>query len=328
MSKLGKGILYGVIALILIVIVVVSYITLALPNVGDPENIKVEITPQRLARGEYLADHVALCTDCHSKRDYSKFAGPLIASSKGSGGEIFDGKVGFPGSVQVPNITPYSLKGWTDGELFRAITTGERKDGSAIFPLMPWPYYAKMNREDVYSIIAYIRTLKPIAASYPKAMLNFPLNILVHTMPQKAPLGEIPPTTDSVKYGEYICMTAGCIECHSKSDNGKIVKGMEFAGGHEYPVFGIVLRSANITPDKTTGIGTWKEADFVSVFKSFANPAKASEVPKGGFQTIMPWYGYAAMTDGDLKSIYRYLRTVKAVKNSLIKFQQPTVDAH
>jgi hypothetical protein len=327
MSKTGKVILYSVIIVVVIIVVVISYITLALPNVGDPENIKVEITPQRLARGEYLADHVALCTDCHSKRDWSKLAGPVIPGTQGGGGEIFDGKVGFPGIVNVPNITPYNLKGWTDGELFRTITTGERKDGSAIFPLMPWPYYSKMSREDVYSIIAYIRTLKPVETNYPKAKLNFPLNILVHTMPQKASLSQLPPTTDSVKYGEYICRSADCIECHSKSDNGQIIKGMEFAGGHQYPVFGIVLRSANITPDKTTGIGNWKEADFVAVFKSFGNPAKASAVPKGGFQTIMPWYGYAGMTEGDLKSIFKYLKTIKPVKNDVIKFQQPTVDA-
>jgi len=321
MSKLGKGILYGVIIIIVIIIAVISFITMALPNVGDPENIKVELTPQRIARGEYLADHVALCTNCHSKRDWSKFTGPVVPGSLGGGGEVFDEKVGFPGNVHVPNITPYSLKGWTDGELFRTITTGERKDGTAIFPLMPWPYYSKMSREDVYSIIAYLRTLTPIATSYPKSRLNFPLNILVHTMPQKAPLGQLPPTTDSVKYGEYLCMTAGCIECHSKSDNGKITKGMEFAGGHEYPVFGIVLRSANITPDKTTGIGTWKEDQFVAMFKGFGDPAKASSVPKGSFQTIMPWFGYSKMTEGDLKSIYLYLRTVKPVKNNVIKFQ-------
>jgi hypothetical protein len=247
----------------------------------------------------------------------------MMVGSNGGGGEVFDGKVGFPGNVHVPNITPFAMKNWTDGELFRAITTGERKNGDPIFPLMPWPYYSKLSREDVYSIIAYIRTLKPIQTTYPKSTLNFPLNILVHTMPQKASLGEIPPSTDSIKYGEYMCRSAGCIECHSKSDNGKIIAGMEFAGGHEYQVNGVIIRSANITPDKKTGIGTWKEADFIAMFKAFTNPSKASSVVTGNFQTIMPWYDYAGMTDGDLKSIFQYLRTVKPVKNEVVKYQQP-----
>jgi len=324
MNKLGKGILYTVVALILLIIAGISYVTLALPNVGDPENIKVELTPQRIARGEYLANHVVLCVDCHSKRDWSKFAAPMVGGTTGGGGEVFDGKVGFPGEVHVPNITPYKLKDWTDGELFRAITTGERKNGSAIFPLMPWPYYSKMTREDVFAIIAYIRTLKPIASAYPKSRLNFPLNILVHTMPQKAELSQMPSAADSVKYGEYVCRSAACMECHSKVDKGKIVSGTEFGGGHEFQVNGIFVRSANITPDIKTGIGKWKESEFVAMFKAFNDASKAPAISPGNFQTIMPWYDYSGMSEGDLKAIYKYLRTVKPIKNTVVKFQQPT----
>lgn len=322
MKTSQKLTLYSIAVIVLLIIVVVSYITLALPNVGDAENIKVELTPARISRGDYLVNHVALCVDCHSKRDWARFAAPMEPQTAGGGGELFDRKVGFPGEVYVPNITPYNLKNWTDGELFRAITTGERKDGSAIFPLMPWPYYSKMSREDIYSIIAYIRTLKPIKSSYAKSKLNFPLNILVHTMPQKATLGVIPPLTDTVKYGEYVCTAAGCKECHSQSNNGKITPGMEFAGGHEYLVNGMILRSSNITPDKKSGIGNLSEADFVSLFKSFKDPAKADSVQYEGFQTIMPWYDYAGMTDGDLKAIYAYLRTLKPKNNKVVTFQQ------
>jgi len=326
MKNSQKLTLYSVAVIILLIVIVISYITLALPNVGEPENIKVELSPTRVARGEYLVNHVALCVDCHSKRDWSKFAAPMLSGGIGGGGEIFDSKVGFPGEVHVPNITPYNLKSWSDGELFRAITTGERKDGSAIFPLMPWPYYAKMSREDVYAIIAYIRTLQPVASSYPPSKLNFPLNILVHTMPQKASLGALPPLTDTVKYGEYVCTMAGCVECHSISSSGKIKAGMEFAGGHEYLINGIVLKSANITPDKATGIGNMKEADFVDMFKSFKYPAKADSVQFGSFQTIMPWYDYAGMSDLDLKAIYKYLKTVKPVKNKVVTFLQYNKD--
>jgi hypothetical protein len=307
-----------------VVIVGLCYITLALPDVGKPENIKVELTSARITRGEYLANHVVLCTDCHSKRDWGKFAGPMVPGSAGGGGELFDGKVGFPGEVHVPNITPYKLSAYTDGELFRAITTGERKDGSAIFPLMPWPYYSKMSREDVYAIIAYIRTLAPIKADYAKSRLNFPLNIIVHTMPAKAALGELPSATDTLKYGAYMCNASGCVECHTKADNGQIIKGMEFAGGREFLVNGITVRSANISPDKETGIGKWKVDDFVQMFKSFGDPLKSPDVAKGGFQTIMPWYDYSGMTETDLRAIFKYLKTVKAIKNKVILFQQPT----
>ncbi|MDR3697846.1 c-type cytochrome [Mucilaginibacter sp.] len=321
MKKLKKVLLYAVIFVVLAVISVISYVTLALPDVGKPENITVALTPQRVARGEYLANHVTLCVDCHSKRDWTKLAAPVVEGSMGGGGEVFDASVGFPGSVNVPNITPYKLKDWTDGEIFRAITCGVRKNGEAIFPLMPWPYYSKLSREDVYSIIAYLRTLKPIVAEYPKSTLDFPLNILVHTMPQKAALSEIPPSTDTLKYGEYLTNATACKECHSQDDKGKLIAGLEFAGGHEYQVSGHIVRSANITPDKTTGIGNWTQAEFLARFRAFSNPAKAAGVGKDDFQTIMPWYGYAGMSDGDLKAIYAYLRTLKPVKNKVEKFQ-------
>jgi len=318
MKKIGKWIVIVAISLILLIIIGISYIVLALPNVGPPENISITLTPQRIGRGEYLSNHVALCIDCHSQRDWSKFAGPVLNGKLGEGGEVFDTQVGFPGIVHVPNITPYNLKGWTDGEIFRAITTGVRKDGSAIFPLMPWPYYSKMSREDVYSIIAYLRTLKPVESSYPKSKLNFPLNILVHTMPQKAVFATLPAPKDTLKYGEYLTSSAACIECHSQANNGKIIAGLEFAGGHEYKVSGKTIRSANITPDKATGIGNWTEEAFVERFKSFSDRSKTEPVSSSGFQTIMPWYGYGGMSETDLKAIYVYLRTIKPINNKVI----------
>src|SRR4051812_43026772 len=112
MKKLKKILLYAVITLVLIVVVAISYITLALPNVGDAEDIHVPVNAQTIARGEYLVSHVVLCTDCHSQRDKSKFAGPVLDGKLGQGGEVFDEKVNFPGSVHVPNITPFNLKNW------------------------------------------------------------------------------------------------------------------------------------------------------------------------------------------------------------------------
>jgi hypothetical protein len=327
MRKFKKVLLYAVIFIILIIVGALSYVTLALPNVGDPQDIKVALTPQRIARGEYLANHVTICVDCHSKRDWSKFAGPMVAGSIGGGGEVFDERVGFPGSVHVPDITPYKLKGWTDGEIFRAITCGVRKNGNAIFPLMPWPYYSKLCREDVYSLIAYLRTLKPIKADYPKSTLDFPLNILVHTMPQKAELSEMPSPADTLKYGEYMTRSSACIECHTREVKGQQVAGMQFAGGREFMINGNTIRSANITQDKATGIGNWTEAEFLARFKAFSDPSKTIPVSPTDFQSIMPWYDYGSMKESDLKSIYAYLRTIKPISNKVVKFQAGNLTA-
>lgn len=320
MKKAVKIIVYSAIVLVVLVLTAVTYVTTALPDVGEPESINVEITPERVARGKYLATHVAVCVDCHSPHDWTKLGGPMDTTQLGAGGEKFDAGVGFPGSVVVPNITPYNLKSWTDGEILRAITTGVKKDGSPIFPLMPWKGYSKMDREDTYAIIAYIRTLKPVKVTHPKASLDFPLNILVHTMPQKAQPGKLPNPKDSVKYGGYIVQSAGCMDCHSQDKQGEYLPGLEFAGGKPFKVGATTVHSANITPDAATGIGSWTKDQFVARFKAYTDQSKAPVVKAGEFQTIMPWWNYGNMTESDLQSIYAYLRTVKPVKNKVVKF--------
>ncbi|HVW97309.1 MAG TPA: hypothetical protein VHA56_15155 [Mucilaginibacter sp.] len=320
MKKFKRVLLYGVVTILIVVVAAISYITLCLPNVGKAENIHVPVTAETVARGRYLANHVSLCTDCHSQRDFTKFAGPVLDGKLGQGGEVFDEKVNFPGSVHVPNITSYNLKNWTDGEIFRAITTGVRKDGSAIFPLMPWQNYSKMSREDIYAIIAYIRTLKPVAVMYPRASYNFPLNILVHTMPRKATLGSLPSASDTVKYGAYLVNAGGCMDCHTQNNNGKMLPGMEFAGGRSFRIGNNDIRSANITPDKETGIGTWTSAAFVQRFKNFSDTSKLTPVSPTDPQTIMPWYDYAGITESDLTAMYAYLKTIKQVNNKVVRF--------
>src|SRR5882672_5811489 len=61
---------------------------------------------QVVQRGEYLTLHVANCIDCHSKRDFAKYSGPVIPGSEGGGGEEFGQSLGVPGVVFAKNITP------------------------------------------------------------------------------------------------------------------------------------------------------------------------------------------------------------------------------
>ncbi|MBS1524390.1 MAG: c-type cytochrome [Bacteroidetes bacterium] len=321
MKKFLKWFAWVIVVIIVIIGGVITYVVTALPNVGQAENINVDKSPEHVARGKYLVQHIVPCTDCHSPRIWDRFAGPIDTTRLGAGGEVFDQSVGFPGHVVVPDITPAKLKDWTDGELLRTFTTGVKKDGSAIFPMMPWPYFSKMDRRDAYDIIAYIRSLKPIDADYPKAKLDFPLNILVHTMPKKATFGTRPDPADTVKYGAYLVQIAACKFCHTQDHNGDLIPGMDFAGGR---AFGMpnnrTVRTANITPDKATGIGNWTKDMFLARFHAFKDPSKAAKIGPTDFQTIMPWYVYAGMTDQDLSAIYAYLRTVKPVQNPVVKF--------
>ncbi|QQL49460.1 c-type cytochrome [Mucilaginibacter ginkgonis] len=309
-------------ALIVIIIAAGTFVKVALPNTGKAPKIKIERTAERIKRGDYLANHVSVCMDCHSTRDWGSYAGPMIGGL-GAGGEKFDQQMGFPGKFYAPNITPYKLANWTDGEIYRALTTGVNNNGKALFPLMPWEHVGLMDREDVYSIIAYLRTLPAINKDVPAPQLDFPVNFIVNTMPHKANPGKLPAESDSVKYGGYLVNAAGCVDCHSKVDHGAKIAGTEFGGGMEFKQPAGVLTSANITPDTETGIGTWTKEMFVQRFKSLdGKAATARKLGKGDVNTVMPWYMYAGMKPTDLGAIYAYLHSLKPIKNKVVKFKR------
>jgi len=320
MKKLLRVILIALGVFVIVIVLALVYVKFSLPNVGAAPEIAVELTPERVKHGDYLANHVMVCIDCHSLRDWQYFSGPPIIGTEGAGGERFGRDFGFPGEFFSPNITPSGVGDWTDGELFRAITTGVTRDGSAIFPLMPYPDYGKLDEDDIKDVIAFIRTLSSIENEIPEREIDFPLNFILNTIPKKASLTTRPNPMDRINFGEYMFTAAACTECHTKAVKGKVV-GEYLAGGFEFNLpDGSVLRSTNITPH-VTGIGLWSEAFFVNRFKYYVDTAYVYEVVgPGEFMTVMPWIMYGGMTEEDLGSLYQFLRTVPAVENVVERF--------
>ena len=323
-KRLVKILLYFVGFVLLCLVLLLIYVKTMLPNVGGAPDLKVELTPERIERGEYLANHVMGCTDCHGLRDYSVFTAPMIPNSEGHGGEVFDQKLGLPGRYISPNLTPTHLRDWTDGEIFKAITTGVSKDGHALFPIMPYLHYGQLDEEDIKSVIAYIRTFEPIDYIPEKSSSDFPMNFIINTIPTKANLKPIPDKSDVVAYGEYLVKAADCINCHTLQEQGKFTK-KPFSGGFEFKFTdGSIVRSANITPDNETGIGNWTEEQFVERFKEYADSSFVSiKVGDGDFKTMMPWTFFAGMKTEDLKAIYSYLQTLEPIENEIVLFSPP-----
>jgi mono/diheme cytochrome c family protein len=189
--------------------------------------------------------------------------------------------------------------------------------------MMPYPNYNRLTEEDINSIVAYVRSLQPIKNTLPETELNFPLNFIVKTMPIKSrnPMKFDP--SDSLEYGKYLTTIASCGGCHTKSEKGEPIAGMEYAGGEEFKFPGGIARSLNITPDKVTGIGLWTKELFIKRFKAYTTESsKVIPVSENDFNTPMPWLMYAGMTEEDLGAIYDYLRTVKPVGNKVQSFSK------
>src|SRR6478609_5270943 len=225
-------IVFGI--LLLAIAGIASYVKYALPKADPAPELKVESTPERIERGNYLANHVLICMDCHSTRNYNEFTAPLVPGTLGKGGERFDASMGFPGTYFSANITPAGIGDWTDGEIFRAITTGVRRTGKPIFPVMPYSNYGKLDKEDIESVIAYLRSLPAIENKVPDPISNFPMNFIINTIPKKAELAKRPDPSNELAYGKYLITAASCGVCHTPFEKGQSVLEFAYSGGREF----------------------------------------------------------------------------------------------
>lgn len=143
-----------------------------------------------------------------------------------------------------------------------------------------------------------------------------------------------------VKWGEHILTVSGCHDCHSPkkmTDHGPVIDSSKMLSGHpadmpkidvnrkEMQRKGLIVAqdltewigpwgtsyTANLTPDPT-GIGSWKEEQFFLALRE----GKYKGLP--GSRTLlppMPWEMFRHMTDGEIKALFAYLKTVPAISN-------------
>jgi mono/diheme cytochrome c family protein len=283
---------------------------------------KVETNAELVSRGDYLANHVMVCVDCHSPKDKSRFTMPPQKGAEYSGGDCYGEEAGVPGKMCMSNITPdpqTGVGGWSDGQILRAIREGVDKDDNALMPGMPYPAYREMADEDVKAIVAYLRTVPAVSKQVPDNEFGWFIRHIFNTFPEpvEAPVAA-PDRSNSVKYGEYLAKMGGCRDCHSPKSGSSVDEDRLFAGGAEYKIPGVVdVRSANITPDKETGIGNMTKEQFIGRFKSFADQEASTPAVEPHRQTIMPWPLYAGMAEEDLGAIYDYLQSVKPISQKV-----------
>ena len=79
-----------------------------------------------------------------------------------------------------------------------------------------------------------------------------------------------------------------------------------------------VSYSANITPDAETGIGKWREHDFIKAIRSGKHLGVGRPI-----LPPMPAPAYAKLSDGDLKAIFAYLMSRPPVKNKVPDYRPP-----
>ena len=288
------------------------FLLLLRPRVRPPR-ARWSRTPERLARGTYLMNHLLRCVDCHSLHDNDRFGLPPLPRAVLAGGPLLDRSSGMPGVVQDPTSRPIptpALGRWTDGELMRAIREGVHRSGRALFPVMPYTDLRAMSDEDLRAVVATLRAATPVNQATRPIEVSFPVNLIMRAAP--APVTEpvhAPDANDTVAYGGYLVLLAGCGRCHTRRKQGREIAAEAFAGGVELVIptaagrFRVVSgehhhrfrhRGTSVAPARPSG----------SARRSFAAIRDAPPRVAGGLNTVMLWREYSGLSDGDLAAIY------------------------
>ena len=278
-------VLGGLVTVLLTLVAVLIGRGLAIVYVPHPVpaiSLAVETSPERLARGQHLAESV--CAACHTE------TGELPLS----GGHNLSDDVKMPlGSLYPPNLTPAGpVASLTDADIWRIFRYGVFPNGRRT--MMPLVRLHNLSDEDVQSIIVYLRSQPAVERVTPQ---NEPSLLLaaflgaslfkVDFEPVTDPL-VAPPKGPSAEYGDYIVSYNDCRDCH-----GEKLDGHPTGPGAAGPNLRVVQG--------------WTTEQFVATLRTGVDPSGHA------LQPPMPWRVYAHMDDEELTAVYQYLRGLPAV---------------
>jgi mono/diheme cytochrome c family protein len=312
MSKLFKILLWmlgGVAVLIALAATYNSLAPLPVYEVRLPENVTIPYGDSlALAQGARIVS--MNCVICHRNQDGNLAGRPLPEKDFGD--------------VYVANLTNHPKAGlgrYTDEELVHLIRTGIKPDGSQLLPFMT-PYF-KMSDEDLYSVIAYLRSdaplVQPVEKYWPDNKLNFLAKALTRMVFKPGPMPEgpvpSPPLDDLVTRGKYLADAVfNCYQCHSASfetnnDHEPSLSEGYYGGGN--PVGGVagpLTISANLTMHPEYGLGEWTLDDFGKAIRQARRPDGRM------LSSTMP--PFTSLTDDEVAAIWAYLKTVPIQDNN------------
>src|SRR6202166_1792903 len=283
-----------------------KHVALAEYHDKDPTGVPDELKSASLVeRGEYLT-RAADCAACHSTKDGIPFAG----------GGVF---VLPLGTLYSTNITPDAETGignYSDANFLDAVHKGIGRGNTKLYPAMPYASYTYMSDADALAIKAYLFTLKPVHAPAPQNTLAFPFNqrgLMSIWSAMFNPDKSYEPNVerDAVwNRGAYLVEAMGhCGECHTP-------RNLFFALNNREKFAGAVQagwRAYNITPDRSSGVGAWSDADLMHYLSiGHADGRGTASGPMG--EAVDDSLGH--LKPSDITAIVTYLRSVAGVATS------------
>ncbi|WP_321946340.1 cytochrome c [Paraburkholderia sp. J10-1] len=261
------------------------------------------------------------------KGRYLAAAGDCIACHTAKGGKPFAGGLGIAspiGTIYSTNITPDKATGigtYTLDDFDRAVRHGVAKDGSTLYPAMPYVSYAKIKPSDVKALYAYfMHGVEPVSQGnrasdipWPLSM-RWPLRFWRGAFAPEVASDDSPLSNDPVARGRYLVEgLAHCSACHTPRGYGLEEKSLT-DDGNLFLSGGVVdgYLAKNLRGDRKDGLGNWSEADIVAFLKSGRTAHSAAF---GGMAEVVQ-NSTQHMSDQDLAAIAAYLKTLAPANTS------------
>ena len=251
-----------------------------------------------IAKGRYLAT-LADCQACHTADDDKPYAGGKAVETP------------F-GTVVAANITPDRATGigtWSDEEFDNAVRRGIMPNGAHLYPAMPYPFYAKMSKDDVKAIRAYLNTVTPVDNDVVSNKLPFPFSIrramwawnLLYFSPGTYQPDKSKP--EKWNRGAYLVEGPGhCGACHTP----KTLFGGDETDNALHGAFLQGWFAPDITDNVDRGLGRWSANNIVRYLKTGHNRLSAAT----GTMSETVRDSTSKTSHQDLEAIALYLKSV------------------
>jgi mono/diheme cytochrome c family protein len=260
---------------------------------------------EQIVRGKYLAA-AGDCYACHTVRGSPDYAGGLEMPTP------------F-GKLYTPNITPdpeFGIGKWSADDFWASMHDGKSKDGSFLYPAMPFTNYTKVTREDSDAIYAYMMSVKPVNVKSKPHAMGFPYNqreLLAgwRTLYFKEGVYQDDPTKSKEwNRGAYLVEGLGhCDACHSSRNLLGAVSGDDVSGGL------IPLQNwyaPSLASGRESGLGDWEIKDIVDLLRT--GVAKRGAV--FGPMAAVVQHSLQEMSLVDLTAMATYLKVQTEKKES------------
>ncbi len=273
-----------------------------------------------IQKGEYLA-RAGDCVACHTNPEGKEFAGGRAMPTP------------F-GALYSPNITPDEETGigqWSADEFYRMMHSGVSRDGSLLYPAMPFASYSKVTRADSDAIYAYLMSVQPVKQKNRPHELRFPFNkreLLIGWRTLYFNEGEHQPDpkqSEQWNRGAYLVEGLGhCAMCHTAINAlGGSKESQEFEGGM---IPNQNWYAPSLTSNREAGLGEWELKDIAELLQ--VGVSKRATVYGPMAEVVYNSLQY--MTDADAEAMAVYLKTLpkrdaEAPPTSQARLVQPTV---